>query len=539
MTGSQSAFFVARTVHLVRIEGACAFVCRTQNGSNTFPGNTVKKLAIAVFATAAALMIAALAAPFFIPADFVKSRLETLVKERTGRDLHIIGPVSVTLFPRASLTANDVTLSNPPGAFRSDFARFKTIDASLKLFPLLQGAIEIDRVILLEPKVSLEVDKDGRRNWTFHREARPSVSARPAGHARSSLAPSAVRIIDGEVSYLDRRSDQKYVLSFVNMNVSSASSASVDGSMMYNGKRVTMALTIVTPGTFYDGGVSPATLRIISPSANFAFDGEVTIKGSRANGAVDLEVPSLRGLASWLEAPLIMRGNGRGRLLAAGRLEALGKKITLSDAKISLDAAPVSGLLSIEDGDGHESFVTAKLRAQGTNVKELLSAVAGVDQIAGHGDLSIDITAHGKSIKDAVASLNGSGSIALADGSLTSEGMAELLNNAFGPRGDDRTGARELEYTSLTGSGTITNGVLHNDDLRLTSSKMTATGAGTVYLSQRRIDYVWLPDIANRGSGQVLITGTWDNPIYKVQSVTINGTMPLPNAPPGSRGNFH
>jgi uncharacterized protein involved in outer membrane biogenesis len=499
----------------------------------------VKKLAIAVFATAAALMIAALAAPFFIPADFVKSSLETLVKERTGRDLHIIGPVSVTLFPRASLTANDVTLSNPPGAFRSDFARFKTIDASLKLFPLLQGAIEIDRVIFLEPKVSLEVDKDGRRNWTFHREARPSTTARPAGHARSSGAPSAVRIIDGEVSYLDRRTDQKYVLSFVNMNVSSASSASVDGSMMYNGKRVTMALTIVTPGTFYDGGVSPATLRIISPSANFAFDGEVTIKGSRANGAVDLEVPSLRGLASWLEAPLIMRSNGRGRLLAAGRLEALGKKITLSDAKISLDAAPVSGLLSIEDGDGHESFVTAKLRAQGANVKELLSAVAGVDQIAGHGDLSIDITAHGKSIKDAVASLNGSGSIALADGSLTSEGMAELLNNAFGPRGDDRTGARELEYTSLTGSGTIANGVLHNDDLRLTSPKMTATGAGTVYLSQRRIDYVWLPEVANRGSGQVLITGTWDNPIYKVQSVTINGTMPLPNAPPGSRGNFH
>ena len=33
-----------------------------------------------------------------------------------------------------------------------------------------------------------------------------------------------------------------------------------------------------------------------------------------------------------------------------------------------------------------------------------------------------------------------------------------------------------------------------------------------MYLSQRRIDYVWLPDIANRGSGQVLITGAWDSP---------------------------
>jgi uncharacterized protein involved in outer membrane biogenesis len=498
----------------------------------------VKKLAIAVFATVAAVMIAALAAPFFIPADLVKSRLETLVKERTGRDLLITGALSVTLLPRASIAANDVTLANPPGAFRSDFALFKTIDASFKLFPLLQGAIEIDRVILLEPKISLEVDKDGQRNWSFHRESRPSISAHPAGHAPSSLV-SAIRIIDGEVNYLDQRSDKKYALNFVNMTVSSASSASADGSMMYNGKRVTMALTIATPGTFYNGGASPATLRIISPPVNFAFDGEATIKERRANGAIDLEVPSLRALAAWLEAPLIVRGNGRGRLLVAGKLDAFGKKITLVDAKISLDAAAAAGSLSIEEGDSHESIFTAKLRALDANVKELLSAVAGVDQIAGHGDLSIDVTAHGKSIKDAVESLNGSGSIALADGSLTTASMAEMLNNAFGTRSDDRSGAREIDYASLTGTGTITNGVLHNEDLRLTSPRMTATGAGTVYLSQRRLDYVWLPEVTNRGSGQVLVTGTWDNPIYKVQSITINDTMPLPNATPGSRKNSH
>jgi uncharacterized protein involved in outer membrane biogenesis len=321
------------------------------------------------------------------------------------------------------------------------------------------------------------------------------------------------------------------------MNISSASSARVDGSVMYNGNRATIALTVAMPGAFHDGGVSPATLRISSPPANFAFDGEVAIKGGRANGAIDLEVPSLRGLAAWLQAPLIVHGNGRGRLLVAGRLDALGKKVTLADAKISLDAAATSGSLSIAEGNGHESIFTAKLRAQGANVKELLSAIAGVDQIAGHGDLSIDITGRGKSIKDMVESLNGSGSIALADGSLTTASMAGLLNNAFGTRSDDRTAAREIEYASLTGTGTITNGVLHNEDLRLTSPKMTATGTGKVYLSQRRLDYVWLPQVANRGSGQVLVTGTWDNPIYKVQSVTINGTMPLPNAPPRSRKN--
>jgi hypothetical protein len=64
-----------------------------------FHGKTVKKLAIAVLVTVAAAMIIALAAPFFVPADFVKSGLETLVKQRTGRDLQINGPLSLTFAP--------------------------------------------------------------------------------------------------------------------------------------------------------------------------------------------------------------------------------------------------------------------------------------------------------------------------------------------------------------------------------------------------------------------------------------------------------
>jgi hypothetical protein len=71
-------------------------------------------------------------------------------------------------------------------------------------------------------------------------------------------------------------------------------------------------------------------------------------------------------------------------------------------------------------------------------------------------------------------------------------------------------------------------GVLHNSDLKLAGPWLSATGSGTLDLEQRQIDYLWQPDIAGTGSARIAITGDWDNPLYKVQSVTITKDLFLP-----------
>jgi hypothetical protein len=47
-------------------------------------------------------------------------------------------------------------------------------------------------------------------------------------------------------------------------------------------------------------------------------------------------------------------------------------------------------------------------------------------------------------------------------------------------------------------------------------------------LEPRHIDYLWQPDVAGMGSARIAITGDWDNPQYKVQSVTITKDLVLP-----------
>src|SRR5208282_4861566 len=72
-------------------------------------------------------------------------------------------------------------------------------------------------------------------------------------------------------------------------------------------------------------------------------------------------------------------------------------------------------------------------------------------------------------------------------------------------------GSGQTDFSTLTATYTIANGILKNSDLKMTSPGLPATGAGTVDLVQRRVDYKLTPKLAGGLSVPVKITGPWDN----------------------------
>jgi uncharacterized protein involved in outer membrane biogenesis len=519
---------------------------------------------IGVAGTIAVVIIVVLAAPLVIPSDFIAMQISGVVRQKTGRDLRIAGPISLSLLPRLTLAAHNVTLASPKGGFSTDFLTAKAVDLALNSIALLHGEIEIDQLRLTQPTISFEIDKSGERNWIFRSPTTPKTTAAspPSSRRAASFAAGDMTLAGGKVTYLDQRKDLQRSASDLNITLSLQSlegPLSVAGTAAYNGDTVNLRLKVAAPGELRDGRSSAVSLDITSPHESFGFHG--TIDGAhpvKASGAVDFKTPSLRDLLAWAQVSGASDDNRLGPLTVAGNIAADGAKLTLADAAITLDDVTAKGIFVMTRVDGKQELdfndlavyggkATGKITADqngpvpnigtsvqltGITVHNLSFNIAGFDTLSGTGDVTADIAGSGKTIRDIVASLNGTGSVNFANGTVGNAGLAPLMKNSVGPLIGNKTVPREIAYRSLTATATIAHGVLHNSDLKLSGPQLSATGAGTLDLASRRIDYLWEPDITGLGNARIAITGTWDNPDYKVLSVNVTKGLAIPGLKP-------
>jgi AsmA protein len=309
----------------------------------------------------------ALVAPFVVPTETYTQQIAQQVERATGRQLTISGPVTFSVLPRLAFEAEGVALANPPGAASPQMVRLKTVQVQVKIWPLVHGTLEIDRFVLIEPQIDLEIDAEGRPNWQFGEPAadRPaSPPAQPeagrdatqdgadAGAGQqaglvSEIKLGDIRIENGALTYTDARSGAAERVDAINMTLALPdleSRMQADGSLDYNGQKVDLALAVDKPSALLKGGSSPVKADVTTTPADVGFDGQVT-NGAEpaASGTIDLEVSSIRDLAAWLAKPIDFEGQGLQTLRIAGKLDGAPKRVAFTDATIGLDAIEAKG----------------------------------------------------------------------------------------------------------------------------------------------------------------------------------------------------
>ena len=124
----------------------------------------LKRLAIAVGAVVAAVVISLVALSFFIPASKVRDAVAKEIHAVTGLDPVLRGDMSVSLFPSGTVTFHNVVLgedhNGDPGLVADE------LTARLRYFPLLAGRIEIAGVTLVRPTITVSFLPGGRSNWS-------------------------------------------------------------------------------------------------------------------------------------------------------------------------------------------------------------------------------------------------------------------------------------------------------------------------------------------------------------------------------------
>ncbi len=134
----------------------------------------------------------------------------------------------------------------------------------------------------------------------------------------------------------------------------------------------------------------------------------------------------------------------------------------------------------------------------------------------------------GASQRAIVSNLNGNGSLAFTDGAVKGINLGAMLRNVGSAFLDASAGTpQQTDFTEITGTFTITNGVLDNQDLQLLSPLLRVAGAGTVDMPPRTVNYRITPKLVASGEGQggqsgasgitipVVVSGPWSDLSFK------------------------
>ncbi|MGF7206766.1 AsmA protein [Skermanella aerolata] len=307
----------------------------------------MRKFLIGIAVVVVVLVGAAIAVPFLVPVEQYKGRIEAEVTERTGRAFRIEGPVSLSLLPKLAVELNQVSFAGPPGARSAEMARLGKLELELKILPLLSGKVELDKLVLREPHIALEVDAQGRPNWVLENQtaqapAEPAPApSEPSGQSGDRQAGSLpelsfgeVELVDGKVSYFDARSGAAYEADRVNVEVLAPDlerPAEIKGKLVFRDRPVTIDSRIDNPRGLVETGASKLAAAVAGDLISVRFDGELANGqgGPGARGALDLGMPALRELVTWAT------GADPGALpiqnaSLTGMLEANGQRVDLT-----------------------------------------------------------------------------------------------------------------------------------------------------------------------------------------------------------------
>lgn len=240
-------------------------------------------------------------------------------------------------------------------------------------------------------------------------------------------------------------------------------------------------------------------------------ESRLDLSGLRAvNAALDLKVEAIRAGTFAAEDIALNLALRQGVL-------------TLNLAKAALYQGTAKGVVTL-DGSSAGAGITADITVDSVNIDTLMTALSGASRLEGKANLALDLRGSGMSERSIVGALGGNGRMRVVDGAVKGVNIAQLLRDAKKGFLFSESTSRSTDFTELTASFTMAQGVLTNKDLFMKSPALRLAGAGTANLPNRTLQYKLTPTIAGTSKGQggkdqvgglaipLLIFGPWSNP---------------------------
>jgi AsmA protein len=208
------------------------------------------------------------------------------------------------------------------------------------------------------------------------------------------------------------------------------------------------------------------------------------------------------------------------------------------------ELAPLSA--NLYEGSVHGSLkvdarstpsIAVKQEMKGIAIGPLLTDAINNDMLSGKGTLNLDLTTQGGTVSAIKKALNGKAALNLADGAVkgidvagTLRGVKDKLNVLKGQSSVAGDKSKKTDFSEMSASFAIRNGVAHNEDLSMKAPLFRITGSGDIDIANETLDYVAKPTVVSTLKGQggaelsemngltipIKLSGTFAQPAYAI-----------------------
>ena len=420
------------------------------------------------------LIVVAVAAValLFDPNDY-RDRITTTVEDQLGRSFAIDEEIGWSLFPRLTIDLGGIRLGSGDGFGGEPLVTADGISAGMAVMPLLSGEIELETLRIDRPTINLIRNEAGNANWTFAAaDGRNGAVDGAAGGGSSGLP------------------DWLAGLSLGGIDLS-------DGQVIYTDATTGDSLT-VDPLDFDLGAIALGQTAPISLEARVERDGEqwdTRIDGDmvfRRDGSLSLRDTALRAndlAITELSADIAPTAAGWRVYPLSARFYDGGYN---GDIRLGTESSRMP--LAFNEG------------LNGVAMGPLLTDLTGFERLTG----TAGINASGEmalSAGDApLASLDADGDFSIRDGAFQGVNIARLIRAALariqGEAPPPESQNPSTDFTSLTGSISVRDGVARTDDIAMDSPVLRIRGDGQTDLVEQTIAMSLNVDVVGSLQGQ-------------------------------------
>ncbi len=307
----------------------------------------MKRLLIILSALIAILIAAAVIIPFLIPTSVYKAQIENAATEALGRDVTLRGDAKISILPVISARIEGAEIANPEGFSDPLMIEAGSLNANVKLLPLLSRRVEVGKITLADATVRLERLADGRANWVFGTPGANDPASPPEdGTTGFETGIDQAALSNAAVYYKDWVTGEQYALTEFD---GTAQLKALDqplssrGAGRVNGQPFDYRLRLNTLQELTDNQSATVEAQLGTIYGKFSYDGALTLGAAPAlDGAFEVDSDTLGQVLTVLggqDLPII--ASALNSVRAKGTIQGPAAEASLDFSTLRIEATGV------------------------------------------------------------------------------------------------------------------------------------------------------------------------------------------------------